>query len=110
MPLTVAIMQPCFIPYVGYFRLFAASDLFVICDCVQFPRRDGVHRNRLLDGALPAAGLDARGRERPFDPSRGPFSRTHDATAAERGREFVLAIWPRSGILQLGGNDPCAGY
>src|SRR3954463_1921481 len=49
--LTIAIMQPYFIPYAGYFRLFAASDLFVIYDCVQFPRRGWVHRNRLLDAA-----------------------------------------------------------
>lgn len=48
---TVAIMQPYFIPYAGYFRLFAASDLFVIYDCVQFPRRGWVHRNRLVDAA-----------------------------------------------------------
>jgi len=46
---TVAIMQPYFIPYAGYFRLFAASDLFVIFDCVQFPRQGWVHRNRLVD-------------------------------------------------------------
>src|SRR5262245_19581511 len=53
-PPTVAIMQPYLIPYAGYFRLFAASDLFVIYDCVQFPRRGWVHRNRLIDasGAL----------------------------------------------------------
>ena len=48
---TVAIMQPYFIPYAGYFRLFAASDLFVIYDCVQFPRRGWVHRNQLVDKA-----------------------------------------------------------
>src|SRR5277367_4669735 len=48
---TVAIMQPYFFPYAGYFRLFAASDLFVIYDCVQFPRRGWVHRNRLIDVA-----------------------------------------------------------
>jgi hypothetical protein len=48
-PVTIAIMQPYFIPYAGYFRLFAASDLFVIYDCVQFPRRGWVHRNRLVD-------------------------------------------------------------
>ena len=51
MPFTVAIMQPYFLPYLGYFRLFAASDLFVIYDCVQFPRRGWVHRNRLLDAS-----------------------------------------------------------
>src|SRR5580704_1381643 len=47
-PLTVAIMQPYFFPYAGYFRLFAASDLFVFYDCVQFPRRGWVHRNKLI--------------------------------------------------------------
>lgn len=46
---TVAIMQPYFFPYAGYFRLLAQSDLFVIYDCVQFPRRGWVHRNKLLD-------------------------------------------------------------
>ena len=50
-PFTVAIMQPYFLPYGGYFRLFAASDLFVIYDCVQFPRRGWVHRNVLLDAS-----------------------------------------------------------
>jgi hypothetical protein len=50
-PFTVAIMQPYFLPYLGYFRLFAASDLFVIYDCVQFPRRGWVHRNRLRDAS-----------------------------------------------------------
>src|SRR5260370_23913658 len=44
-------MQPYFTPYGGYFRLFAASDLFVIYDCVQFPQRGWVHRNRLVDRA-----------------------------------------------------------
>ena len=50
-PFTVAIMQPYFFPYAGYFRLFAASDLFVIYDCVQFPRRGWVHRNLLPDAS-----------------------------------------------------------
>jgi hypothetical protein len=42
-------MQPYFVPYAGYFRLFAATDLFVVYDCVQFPRRGWVHRNQLPD-------------------------------------------------------------
>ena len=44
---TVAVMQPYFIPYAGYFRLFQAADVVVMFDCVQFPRRGWVHRNRL---------------------------------------------------------------
>lgn len=46
---SIAIMQPYFVPYAGYFRLLAATDLFVIYDCVQFPRRGWVHRNQLPD-------------------------------------------------------------
>lgn len=46
----VAIMQPYFLPYAGYFRLFAGVDEFVLYDCVQFPRRGRVHRTELSTG------------------------------------------------------------
>lgn len=51
---TVAVIQPYFFPYGGYFRLFAAADVVVMFDCVQFPRRGWVHRNRfpLANGEL----------------------------------------------------------
>lgn len=45
----IAIMQPYFLPYAGYFRLIAQTDIFVIYDCVQFPRRGWMHRNKLID-------------------------------------------------------------
>ena len=44
---TVAVMQPYFFPYAGYFRLLAAADVFVVFDCVQFPRRGRVHRTEV---------------------------------------------------------------
>ena len=47
----VAVMQPYFLPYAGYFRLFAATERVALFDCVQFPRRGWVHRNRLPDNA-----------------------------------------------------------
>ena len=43
----VAVNYPYFVPYTGYFRLFACTDVFVSFDCVPFPRRGFVHRNRL---------------------------------------------------------------
>lgn len=46
---TIAVMQPYFVPYAGYFRLFVAADPVVLYDCAQFPRRSYVHRNRLPD-------------------------------------------------------------
>jgi hypothetical protein len=42
----IAVMQPYFLPYIGYFGLFAHTDLVVFFDCVQFPERGWVHRNR----------------------------------------------------------------
>lgn len=40
----IAVMQPYFYPYAGYFRLLDRVDEFVLYDCVQFPRRGRVHR------------------------------------------------------------------
>jgi hypothetical protein len=44
-------MQPYFYPYAGYFRLLAASDVFVVFDDVQFPRRGRVHRCQVPSAA-----------------------------------------------------------
>ncbi|MCB1230172.1 MAG: WbqC family protein [Verrucomicrobiae bacterium] len=47
----VAVMQPYFLPYLGYFQLMAAVDRFVILDDVNFIKRGWINRNRiLLDG------------------------------------------------------------
>lgn len=43
----VAVMQPYFFPYGGYFSLMRRVDHFVFFDCVQFPRRGWVHRNKV---------------------------------------------------------------
>jgi hypothetical protein len=43
----IAVMQPYFFPYAGYFRLLQAADHFVLLDCVQFPRRGRVHRTQV---------------------------------------------------------------
>lgn len=43
-----AIMQPTYLPYLGYFHLVAAADVFVFLDDVQFARRSWQSRNRIL--------------------------------------------------------------
>lgn len=47
----LAIMQPYYFPYLGYFQLMAAVDAFVILDDVQFIKHGWIHKNQiLLDG------------------------------------------------------------
>ncbi len=44
----LAIMQPYFFPYMGYFQLMHVVDQFVAFDNVQFARGGWIHRNRIL--------------------------------------------------------------
>jgi hypothetical protein len=47
----LAIMQPYFLPYIGYFQLMAAVDKFVLLDDVNFINRGWINRNRIaVDG------------------------------------------------------------
>lgn len=50
----LAIMQPYFFPYLGYFQLLAAADRFVFFDDVHYMPRSWIHRNRLLRQGEPA--------------------------------------------------------
>ena len=44
----IAIMQPYFFPYIGYFQLINAVDKFVIYDDVAFIKQGWINRNRIL--------------------------------------------------------------
>jgi hypothetical protein len=44
----LAIMQPYFFPYLGYYSLIKKSDQFILFDTVQFIRRGWIERNRIL--------------------------------------------------------------
>jgi hypothetical protein len=46
-PKRAAIMQPTFLPWIGYFGLMASVDLFVFLDDVQFDKRSWQQRNRI---------------------------------------------------------------
>ena len=41
----IAIMQPTFLPWVGYFELIRSVDLFIFLDSVQFDKRSWQQRN-----------------------------------------------------------------
>jgi hypothetical protein len=48
--LSMALMQPYFLPYIGYFQLINAVDLFVIYDNAQYIKEGWINRNRILIG------------------------------------------------------------
>ena len=41
-------MQPYFLPYVGYFQLINAVDVFVVYDNIEFTKKGWINRNRIL--------------------------------------------------------------
>jgi hypothetical protein len=44
----VGIMQPYFLPYIGYFQLIASVDKFVIYDHIKYTKKGWINRNRML--------------------------------------------------------------
>jgi hypothetical protein len=44
----LGIMQPYFLPYIGYWQLMNAVDKFVVYDNVQFIKKGWINRNRIL--------------------------------------------------------------
>ena len=48
----VAVMQPYFFPYIGYFQLIRSVDLFILYDNIKYTKKGWINRNRfLLNGA-----------------------------------------------------------
>lgn len=44
----IAIMQPYFLPYIGYWQLLNAVDIFVLADNYEFTKKGWINRNRML--------------------------------------------------------------
>jgi hypothetical protein len=50
----VGIMQPYFLPYLGYFQLLNAVDKYVIYDNIQYTKKGWINRNRILQNGTDA--------------------------------------------------------
>jgi hypothetical protein len=50
---TIAMMQPYWFPYLGYFQLIAAADTFVLGDDLQYIKDGWINRNRILAAGQP---------------------------------------------------------
>ena len=44
----VAIMQPYFLPYIGYFQLISNVDEFVVYDDIKYTKKSWINRNRIV--------------------------------------------------------------
>jgi WbqC-like protein family len=44
----LAIMQPYFLPYIGYFQLIEAVNLFILYDNIKYTKKGWINRNRML--------------------------------------------------------------
>jgi hypothetical protein len=79
----VSIMQPYLFPYIGYFQLMAASDLFVSYDDSQYIKGGWINRNRILLGGrsrwftLPVIHASHKAEIRSREYVRNPFAREH---------------------------------
>lgn len=106
-------MQPYFIPYLGYFRLIAETDLFVIYDCVQYPRRGWVHRNRLINANGHLDWLTLPLAKAPFDGRIDELRFRDEARIeiTERGHRFpafeALAMRSNALLPELLDPTPC---
>lgn len=45
----IAIMQPYFLPYLGYWQLISCVETFVVYDDIEFTKKGWIHRNRYLN-------------------------------------------------------------
>lgn len=53
-PLKLAIMQPYFFPYLGYWQLLASVDKLILLDDVNYIQRGWINRNRIAINGQPA--------------------------------------------------------
>ena len=50
---SIALMQPYFFPYLGYFQLINHVDEFILYDDVQYMKGGWINRNRILENGKP---------------------------------------------------------
>lgn len=98
----LSIMQPYFLPYIGYFQLIAASDMFIVYDNIKYTKKGWINRNRMLRNGEPVTfslplkkdsdSLDIRERELSAD--FNPEKLLNQFGAAYRQAPNFTRTWP----------------
>ncbi len=96
------VMQPYFLPYVGYFQLIAAVDVFIVYDNIKYVKSGWINRNRLCRNGEPATfslplkkasdSLDVR--EREIAPSFEPEKLLNQFRGAYRRAPEYPRVFP----------------
>jgi hypothetical protein len=99
---TLGVMQPYFLPYIGYWQLLAAVDRFVVYDNIQYTKQGWINRNRFLRNGASAyvtlplkrgpAVLDVV--ERSLADGFAPSSLLNPLAAAYRRAPFFAETFP----------------
>ncbi len=106
--LRVAVMQPYFLPYAGYWQLMQSADVFVLYDDVQYSSGSWINRNRIRSASgwqwitVPVARSPISTRIREVR-----LSRNHDAAWARVRRrvdaQYANEEWSERGVTILEG-------
>lgn len=73
-------MQPYFLPYLGYFQLIAAADLFIVYDNIKYTKKGWINRNRmLLNGEAATFSLPLKNASDSLDVNQRELSPQFDA-------------------------------
>ena len=48
----LAVMQPYFLPYIGYYQLISSVDVFVVYDNIKYTKKGWINRNRFLQNGV----------------------------------------------------------
>lgn len=82
----VAIMQPYFFPYIGYWQLINAVDKFVIYDNIKYTKKGWINRNQIL----------ANNKAKIFT---APIQK--DSDLLDVNQRFISDSWDKSKMLNL---------
>jgi hypothetical protein len=111
-PLTLAVLQPGYLPWLGFFDQLRRTDVFVYYDDVQFDKHGWRNRNRIKTPAGPAwltvpvrhAGLN-RPLIKDVEVQPGPWARKHIGSIRQyygRARFFDRYIGELAAVLEAG--------
>lgn len=120
--ITVAIHQPNFFPWLGYFKKIEQSDIFIFLDSVQFPKKGGTYCNRF--GLLIAGNTSwctapvirsfhgtKNIAEMVFDPTRAWRKRITNAISSNYAKaHFFSDIFPFVEALLMDPDESLADY